>query len=170
MIPRRFAAAGAAVLAMCAFAAVPSAHAQKKKAVAAEPAAEETEDPSKFFLFHLDGVSTEIARADLMYCIGQARPILSMRDRTGGGGGLLGALINGRMAEIDRTRMRNASMRKCMAAHGYARYQLPSTDWKLLVKEGDIVVANNGQTDPEVVDRMAAWASGPTPNSRRLEP
>jgi len=132
--------------------------------------APEADDPAKFFLFHLDGVSADIARGDLVYCIGQAKLILSMRDRTGGGGGLLGALLNARMAEIDRFRMRNASMRKCMGLHGYARYKVPQTEWKTMLKEGDIVLDNKGAVDPEVIDRMAAFASGPTPAGERLDP
>lgn len=127
-------------------------------------------DPAKFFLFHLDGVSFETARADYGYCIGQSWRILSLRDKMPSQGGLLGALINGRMAQIDRFRMRNAAMRKCMGMLGYARYRIPTDEWKALVKEGDIVVANNNKVDPEVVDRLASYASGPTPTTERLDP
>jgi hypothetical protein len=135
------------------------------------PAAVEADDPAKFFLFHLKDVSTDIARADLSYCIEQAKGILSMRDRMGGGGGgLLGALLNARMAEIDRLRMRNASMRKCMGLHGYVRYKMPQADWKKLLNDGDIVLSNKGTVDPDVVDRMAAFASGPIPTGERLDP
>jgi hypothetical protein len=157
------AAAAAAVL--CVFA--PAAHAATEPVAATAP---EVDDPAKFFLFYLDGVSTDVARADLVYCIGQAKSILSLRDRTGSGGGLLGALINARAAEIDRFRMRNAAMRKCMGLYGYARYKVPQTEWKTLVKEGDIVLDNKGAADPEVIDRMAAFASGPKPGGERLDP
>lgn len=131
---------------------------------------EPTEDPSKFFLFHQEGVSFEVARADYGYCIGQSWRILSQRDKMPSQGGLLGAMINGRMAAIDRFRMRNAAMRKCMGLMGYSRYQVPAAEWKALVKEGDIVVANNNKVDPEVVDRLARFASGPTPSNERLDP
>lgn len=146
------------------------AHAQKKAKAGKAEAAEVAEDPSKFFLFHRAGVATDVARADLMYCIEQVKGIISDRDRYGGGGGLIGALIDMRMGEIDRFRMRNAGMRKCMALHGYARYQVPQVEWKMLVKEGDIVLDNNGVVDFEVVDRMATFASGATPAGARLDP
>jgi hypothetical protein len=165
-----FAPALAGVMALYAFGGSPAALAQKAARGAPAKEAVETEDPSKFFLFHLEGISMAGARADLSYCISQSRPILSMRDRNPSGGGLIGALINGRMAEIDRFRMRTAAMRKCMGLLGYARYQVPSAQWKVMVKEGDIVVDNKGNIDPEVVDRMAAFASGPTPSGPRLDP
>jgi hypothetical protein len=160
----------AGALALYAFAVPSAALAQKASRDAPAKEAIETEDPSKFFLFHLEGISTAGAHADLTYCINQSRMIISMRDRNPSGGGLLGALLNGRMAEIDRFRMRTAAMRKCMGLFGYARYQVPSPQWKALVKEGDIIVDNKGNVDPEVVDRMAAFASGPTPSSPRLDP
>jgi hypothetical protein len=84
------------------------------------------------------------------------------------GGGLIGALINGRMAEIDRLRMRNASMRKCMGMMGYERYQVPQEQWKALVKDGDIVVANGGRVDPEIIENMVDFATGPKPMTERL--
>lgn len=167
----RSAALGVALMACVS--GVATAHAQKKgkagKAADAQ-AAEVEEDPAKFFLFHRPGVATDVARADLTYCIEQVKGIISDRDRYGGGGGLIGALIGARMAEIDRFRMRNAGMRKCMALHGYARYQVPQVEWKKLVKEGDIVLGNDGVVDFEVVDRMATFASGETPAGARLDP
>lgn len=159
----------AGALALYGVVAAPAALAQRGKTVAAAPEAV-TEDPSKFFMFHLEGISAATARADLTYCVDQAHTILSMRDRNPSGGGLLGALLNGRMAEIDRFRMRTAAMRKCMGLFGYARYQIPAAQWKAMVKEGDMIVDNKGQVDPEVIDRMAAFASGPTPSSPRLDP
>lgn len=125
--------------------------------------AETKDDPAKFFLFHAPGLSADQVRGDLVYCIGMARPILSMRDKMGGQGGLIGGLINGRMAEIDRLRMRNAAMRKCMGSMGYDRYSVPQDEWRKLVKEGDIVLDNDGLVDPEVVENMVAFASGPAP-------
>jgi hypothetical protein len=125
-------------------------------------------DPAKFFLFHMENVSADQARGDLIYCIEQARPILSMRDRMPSGGGLLGAVINGRMAEIDRFRMRNAAMRKCMGMMGYDRYLVPEDIWKVVVNEGDIVLDDNALVDIDVVERMVAFASGPTPAGERL--
>lgn len=140
-------------------------------AAAPESEAEQADagdDSAKFFLFHKAGVSIDQARGDLIYCIGQARPILSFRDRYGGSGGLLGAMINGRMAEIDRFRMRNAAMRKCMGMMNYDRYAMPQEQWKTLVNEGDIVLDNDGLVSAEVVERMAAYASGPVPATEKL--
>ncbi len=139
--------------------------------VAPDKGAEEADikdDPAKFFLFHKAGVAVDQARGDLMYCIAQAQPILSMRDRFGSTGGLLGAAINGRMAEIDRFRMRNAAMRKCMGLIGYDRYAMPQVEWKTLVNDGDIVLDNDGLVSAEVVERMAAYASGPVPATEKL--
>jgi hypothetical protein len=132
--------------------------------------AEGADDQAKFFVFHGQGVTFEQARADYYYCISQAQPIISLRDRMGDSGGLLGALINGRMAEIDRLRMRNAAMRQCMHLIGYDRYRMPQAAWNAMVNEGDIVLSNAHQVDPVVVDRLAHFASGPTPTTERLDP
>lgn len=134
----------------------------------AEPAVQE--DPAKFFLFHMEGVAVDVARADLMYCIDQVKDILSLRDKMGSGGGLIGAIINARMGEIDRFRMRNAGMRKCMNLHGYARYQVQQAEWRLMVNDGDIVLNNAMTVDPVVVDRLAVFAAGPQPTGKRLDP
>lgn len=158
------------ILGLAALAAAGGAVPSAAKEPAAEQPAEPQDDPAKFFVFHLDGVAFETARADYGYCIGQSWRILSLRDKTPSQGGLLGALINGRMAEIDRFRMRNAAMRKCMGLMGYARYAMPESEWKILVKQGDIVVADNNKVDPEVVERLARLASGPTPATERLDP
>ncbi len=125
-------------------------------------------DPAKFFLFHMENVSADQVRGDLVYCIGQARPIISLRDRMGSGGGLIGAMINARMGEIDRFRMRNAAMRKCMGMIGYDRYLVPEDIWKVVVNEGDIVLDDNALVDIDVVERMVAFASGPKPAGERL--
>ena len=125
-------------------------------------------DPAKFFLFHLNGVSKDQARADLVYCIGHSRGILSMRDRQPSGGGLLGGLLNARMAEIDRFRMRNAAMRKCMGMIGYDRYLIPEAEWKAIVNEGDIIVGNKNVPEAQVVERMVDFAAGATPAGERL--
>jgi hypothetical protein len=152
-------------------AVMPSAFAADKKADAAKDDAVAEDipgDPAKFFLFHKEGVSADQVRGDLVFCIGQARPILSMRDRMGGSGGLLGAIINARMAEIDRFRMRNAAMRKCMGMIGYDRYLVPEDMWKVVVDEGDIVLNDDALVDIDVVERMVAFASGPKPTGERL--
>ncbi len=130
----------------------------------------ENDDPAKFFLFHMAGITPDIARADLTYCIDQTKDILSQRDRMGSGGGLLGSLINGHMANIDSRRMRNASMRKCMNLHGYNRYKVPQLEWKAMVNDGDIVLSKQGGVDPDVIDRMAAFAAGTLPAGERLDP
>jgi hypothetical protein len=142
----------------------------KEKTAQAEDSVKSEDDPAKFFLFHLPGVTADQARGDLVFCIGQARPVLSMRDRTGGTGGLLGAMINGRMAEIDRFRMRNAVMRKCMGMMGYDRYAVPQDTWNRIVNEGNIVIDNDGLVDTEVVERMVAFASGPAPVFEKVDP
>lgn len=141
-------------------------------AIAAKPAdpAPEKEDPAKFFLFHAGDQSADQFRGDLVYCIGQAYPILSMRDRMPSTGGIFGALLEGRMAEIDRFRMRNAAMRKCMGGFGYARYQVPQDRWNEIVKKGDIVRDNDQLVDAEVVENMVGFATAPAPSSGRLEP
>lgn len=133
-----------------------------------EPAA--APDPAKFFLFHAGEQSADQFRGDIVYCIGLAYPILSMRDRMGSTGGLFGALLNGRMADIDRFRMRNAAMRKCMGLMGYARYEVAEARWNEIVKRGDIVKDNDGLVDPEVIENMVGFATAPAPSSGRVEP
>lgn len=128
------------------------------------------DDPSKFFVFHLEGVSYQQARSDYLYCIAQAQPIRSQRDRMGyAQGGLLGGLINGRMGDIDRFRMRNAAMRQCMGLMGYGRYAMPEPEWNAMVANGNLVVDNHEQVDMAVVERLARYASGPAPASARLD-
>lgn len=152
--------------------ASPSALAAEKKADKPKDDAIAEEipgDPAKFFLFHMENVSADQVRGDLVYCIGQARPIISLRDRMGSSGGLLGAVINARMGEIDRFRMRNAAMRKCMGMIGYDRYLVPEDMWKVVVDEGDIVLNDDALVDIDVVERMVAFASGPKPAGERLQ-
>ena len=128
----------------------------------------EKPDPAKFFLFYGAGLSKDQVRGDLVFCIDQAKDILSMRDRMPATGGLIGALINGRMGEIDRFRMRNAAMRKCMGMMGYARYAVPQTDWKAIVDKGNIVVDDKGKVDIAVIERMVDFATGPKPTGQEL--
>ncbi len=152
-----------------AFAAVPFALFLAQTAVAQKAPAAEAADPAKFFMFHAaQGVSQDQVRGDLVFCVGQARPILSLRDRVPSGGGLLGGLINGRMAEIDRFRMRNAAMRKCMGMFGYDRYQVAEEKWKAMVKGGNMVVDDKDRIDPEVIENMVAFATGPVPAGEKL--
>ena len=164
ILPMLFAVAFAATTAPMASAADTKAEKPKDDAIVEEIPG----DPAKFFLFHMEGVSADQARGDLVYCITQARPILSMRDRMGNSGGLLGAIINGRMAEIDRFRMRNAAMRKCMGMIAYDRYLVPEDIWKTVVDEGDIVLNDDALVDIDVVERMVAFASGAKPTGERL--
>lgn len=157
----------AAIAAIAVCAAAPAlAQAPANASTSATP----QEDPSKFFLFHQSGLTTDQVRGDLVYCIGLAYPILSMRDRMPQQGGLIGALINGRMAEIDRRRMRNAAMRKCMGLMGYTRYQMQEDAWNTIVNRGDIVMDNDSLVDPQVVERMVAFATSSEPAGRRLDP
>ena len=137
--------------------------------IADKPAPEAKEDPAKFFLFHAEGTTKDQARGDLSYCIGQSRDILSMRDRMPSGGGLLGGMINARMAEIDRFRMRNAAMRKCMGMMGYNRYVVPEANWKVIVNEGDIVLGDKNLPEAEVIERMVDFATGQVPAGERLD-
>lgn len=123
------------------------------------------ENSARFFLFHSDSVTEDIARGDLLFCIKMARPTLSYRAKLGGGG-----ILGGLLADTDTLRMRNSVMRKCMTLHGYSRYLVPETQWNGVVKEGDIVVGNDGKVDAEVVNNMAAFAAGPKPNFPLLEP
>jgi hypothetical protein len=141
--------------------------AKEKKAEPA-PVVEATDDPAKFFLFYGPGLTKDQVRGDYVYCVGQSRNIISFRDRYGSGGGLLGAIINARMAEIDRFRMRNAAMRKCMGMMGYERYQVPQEQWKALVKDGDIVLGNDNRVDPEIIENMVNFATGPKPTTEKL--
>ncbi len=128
---------------------------------------EEKSDPAKFFLFYGPGLSKDQVRGDLVYCIDQAKDILSERDRVPSMG-LIGALINGRMAEIDRFRMRNAAMRKCMGMMGYKRFAVPQEQWRMVVDKGDIVVDNKGQVDLAAIERMVDFATGPKPAGEEL--
>lgn len=130
---------------------------------------EKQDDPAKFFLFHKDGVAEDVARGDILYCVGQSVSVMSSRAKTQTGG-LLAFIINDRLGDIDTLRMRNAAMRKCMGLHGYQRYAIPEVEWNVFVDHGDIVVANDGKASAQVIDRMAAYASGPKPEAEVLAP
>ena len=134
---------------------------------AAEPPTE-GDDPGKFFVFHLPDVPVLTARADLNHCVDMAKDILSMQDRTGNSNGLLGALIGGRMASIDRLRMRNAVLRKCMGLQGYDRYAMPQAAWKAMVNDGDMVLDNQDAVSTTVIARLSKIAAGPQPTGERL--
>lgn len=144
------------------------AGAQERRGGGAQAAGD---DPSKFFVFHLEGISYQQARSDYLYCIGLAEPIRSQRDQMGYvSGGLLGAIMNGRMGDIDRFRMRNAAMRQCMGLIGYHRYAMPEAEWNAMVADGNLVVGNDQRVDMAVVARLAHYAAGPAPATQRLDP
>jgi hypothetical protein len=136
------------------------------------------EDINRYYLFHLQGVSLESAKADYLYCSEQIRDILTYDDivfrdyhsnqitQTG----LLGALLVELISSGERRRVHNSAMRRCMALFGYHRYRVSEAEWRDLVSGGDIVRAGAEAADSAVVDRLARFASGPVPNGPELDP
>jgi hypothetical protein len=146
--------------------------------VASGQATPTPEDLNRYFLFNLQGVSFESAKADYLYCSEQIRGILTYDDivfrdyhsnqitQTG----LLGALLVELISNGERRRVHNSAMRRCMALFGYHRYRVPEAEWRALVSGGDIVRAGAEAADSAVVDRLAQFASGPVPNGPELDP
>ena len=141
-------------------------------------AAPSPEELNRYYLFHLQGVSFENAKADYLYCSEQIRDILTYDDivfrdyhtnritQPGLAGVLLVELISGG----ERRRVHNAAMRRCMALFGYHRYRVSEAEWHALVGGGDIVRAAGEAADSGAVDRLARFASGPVPNGPVLDP
>jgi|CXWL01.1.fsa_nt_gi hypothetical protein len=145
---------------LCASTAGTSADQKADPAAAAADA--EDDDPSKFFWFHKPGLDASVVRSDISYCLLQSLPIEPVRRQSSGGGGLLGALvegvINGVSMGVERRRLRDAGMRKCMGLYGYARYRMAEPDWNAMMRA------------PDVLDRMVAFASGGQPETERVDP
>lgn len=149
--------AAAACLGLCA----PAAAATSEPVAAPAATAEEADDdPSKFFMFHKPGIDLPTAKADLTYCSGFAGAVDARPKPPAYGGGLIGALVtgvmNGVMEGVERRRMQDAAMRKCMGYLDYDRYFVAEPEWNAMMR-GD-----------GAVDRKAAFASGPTPTTERL--
>ena len=135
--------------------------AQKKGDLAAAAEADD-DDPSKFFWFHKSDLDPSIARSDISYCLLESLPIEPVRRQGNAGGGLLGALVKGIFEGVsmgvERRRLRDAGMRKCMGLFGYARYRMPESNWNAMMRA------------PDVLDRMVAFASGPQPETEKVDP
>lgn len=136
------------------------------------------EDPNRYFLFNLQGVSFESAKADYLYCSEQIQDIITYDDliyrdyhsnriETPG---LLHALLVELIASGERRRVHNAAMRRCMALFGYHRYRVSEAEWRALVSGGDIVRSGAQTGDSAVLDRLARFASGPVPPGPELDP
>jgi hypothetical protein len=123
---------------------------------------EKEDDPSKFFWFHKTGIDAATAKTDIQYCFIQTSSIRAAQKPSSGAGGLIGALVEGiikGIAEnVESRRMRDSGMRKCMGLYDYVRYAVPETDWNAMMRA------------PDAVDRLTAYATGPTPTTARLEP
>ena len=76
------------------------------------------DDPRKYFWFHREGITPEVARTDIEYCIAQTSTVHAERKQTSGMYGLVGALVEGLVHSvvegIETRRMRYAAMRMCM--------------------------------------------------------
>src|SRR4051794_38230110 len=92
--------------------------------VASGQAAPTPEELNRYYLFNLQGVSFESAKADYLYCSEQIRDIITYDDvvfrdyhssRIVTQGGLLGSVLVELIATGERRRVHNAAMRRCMA-------------------------------------------------------
>lgn len=135
--------------------------------VHAEPNSQETR---QFSLYHLDGITEDTARGDMLYCAGLARPALSMRSKVEASHqyGLLGDLINGWLGKSPTDRMRGAVMDKCMTTHGYRLYRTDEATWKNLLDIVRIAKIKPETMDAASIDAMAIFASRPLPASVRI--
>jgi hypothetical protein len=142
-------------------------------------AAPSPEELNRYYLFNLQGVSFESAKADYLYCAGQIRDIITYDDlisrdyhsnRIETPGGPLGAVLEALIASGQRRIVHNAAMRRCMAILGYHRYRVGEAEWRALVSGGDITRTGADAAGSDVVDRLARFASGPVPAGPELDP
>lgn len=142
-----------------------SAHGQTEGQAGAAPpvaASVEPDDPSKFFWFHKPDVTPDLARSDIETCFVQTAGIGGKIPPNPGVafgliGGLVGGLLTGVAQANNARRMRDATMRTCMALYGYARYQVPEVEWNAMMRA------------PDAMDRLTAFASGTKPPTERID-
>ena len=120
------------------------------------------EDASKFFWFHKDGADPGVARADIQYCLIQTSAMAGRVQQNPAAymgliGALVGGIINGITQSVEARRMRDAGMRKCMKLYGYVRYRVPEAQWNPMMR------------GENALDRLVAYATGPTPQTERLD-
>jgi hypothetical protein len=149
-------------LALTAPAAAQDAEPKNKagKVAAADKRNEKEDDPSKFFWFHKTGIDADTAKADIEYCLAQTSTIQAKQNPSSGQGGLIGALVEGIIHSIvenvERRRMHDAGMRKCMGLYGYQRFHVPEPKWNAMMRA------------PDAVDQLTIFASGSAPTTERL--
>ncbi len=116
-------------------------------------------------IYHIDGVSEDEARGDILYCMSVASPALSMRGKMQGSLalGVVGDLISAWMAKSPTDRMRGTVMDSCMRKHGYRVYRTDEVTWKHLLNVDRVAQIKTQSVDAGAVDAMAAFASHPLP-------
>lgn len=119
----------------------------------------------QFSIYHIDSVSEDEARGDILYCMGLASPALSMRGKMQGSLalGVVGDLMSAWMAKSPTDRMRGTVMDSCMKKHGYRVYRTDEATWKHLLNVDRVTRIKTQSVDAATVDAMAAFASHPLP-------
>lgn len=135
----------------------------------------------KYFYFHRAATSMDDAYADLRECDAMASGISFY---AGGSpvytpyGGVLGGAIGGAVGSLiadaifgsaQRRQIRRINLRNCMGFKGYQRYGMSRDIWgKLDFAEGNSRKSEDVRT--EFLLKQAKVASGPTPQTKVLEP
>ncbi|MGB3711704.1 MAG: hypothetical protein WA985_08450 [Erythrobacter sp.] len=162
------------------------AHAQDEVAPATDHSGVDDGQPDegnswKYFVFHKDGVSAEVARADMIECRNYAEGLVLQKSGStpvyssvpyssagslsplaaglaGGIGSLVGSLVVSFMNEGDRRAMERSNLRKCFAFKNYDRYEIDKDTFKAL---------HDGESDA-VRTRLVEIATGTAPEGERL--
>lgn len=130
-----------------------------------------TPELARSALFHLDGVSEDVARGDLIDCMAAASGALSQYSRSAASGeyGLIGSLIGGLLGGAKTNRLRNASLQKCMVLRGYKLFLVDEPTWQATLKISDPLRLKPGKNQSVIVDALAAFASTPLPDNAAFQ-
>lgn len=122
-----------------------------------------------FGLYHMNGISADVARGDILYCMAFARDAYSQRSKSGTDAGLVGAVLSGLLGAGPTSSLRNITMQKCMTAHGYHLYLVDEGTWKTLVGDDATKAIKHDRTDAATIDGLAEFASRPLPDNKEFK-
>lgn len=116
-------------------------------------------------LFHLDGISEDVARGDLLECMTASSDALSLYSRASSADyGLVGSLIGGLLGSAKTNRLRNASLQQCMVLRGYRLFLVDEQVWLQILRVNDALQLKTGKEQSAIVDALAKFAATPLPD------
>lgn len=122
-------------------------------------------------LFHLDGISEDVARGDLLECMAASSDAMSVYSRSAASYeyGLVGSIVGSLLGGAQTNRLRNASLQKCMVLRGYKLFLVDELTWLQILKIADPLRLKSGRDQSLIVDALAAFASKPLPDHAALQ-